>query len=682
MQVQQQLRVPLPMFHLTQIYLDEKLTLFTKMITTHRQKTSQQLEQLGFLIPSATFFQRELMRYVSILKHSHSQYLVSAREVVQNSSDAGTNVLYIDGLDLTSGHSNCNMLKDLQAFPRFVRFSDAGRWCPEGSFDTYDKCVKYFLRMNGSSKDGVLGDGGFGVGRFVIIFCAPLWFFTTRHLLVMGHFNMFLVVCRRCFIEIRGAECQTCGLHERDTLPGTTFAVNYGDLHIPDYFETLNLDYLQFCKSAFPIFLNQKPIQLAKTVKTIFQGEWFTVHKTDVKEEYCAVYIIRTSTGIPMFSRQLHNKNSEKGYFLVDLVASVNYTNFDQARQSLVNGPGIALEEFFSKQDGIWATHDLKQEHKEKIQGTSMYQRLYPPAATSSSSSSSSRANSPPPRERDDYTSPTSPSYCPCCVERHCVCGEVPEEKLKQHEGPVQCLYYFRNGKTMENIDEMWKPGKSLEQVYMLLAWTAALREVLTSHPDCPIEANDFQVGFVFDKSTTAMVQNKNFYINPELLFTKLGHLKKSNRHKFIAYVIARALHEVSHLQCSGHDTAYASELTENISDFLAQELTKPHILKMDIRIRKISRQIFAEYQRKHRQVVVTEPPSKKAKVVKVAFRPPTPPRRRAATSVEPPSSLEIIEILTESESSEDDDDSADEDWVVPKHVEKQVKNLGKRPRE
>jgi hypothetical protein len=88
--------------------------------------------------------------------------------------------------------------------------------------------------MNGSSKDqaGQAGqtDGGFGVGRFVILFCAPLWCMTARHLLVLGHYNCFKVMCRRCWEPLAGAQCASCHLHEKDVPQGTTVYSNYQNL--------------------------------------------------------------------------------------------------------------------------------------------------------------------------------------------------------------------------------------------------------------------------------------------------------------------------------------------------------------------------------------------------------------------------------------------------------------------
>lgn len=122
-------------------------------------------------------------------------------------------------------------LDKLEAKPHLVCFEDQGLWCPLGQYFTYKVCTQYFLQMNGSSKDTTgQADGGFGVGRFVILFCAPFWCMTVRHLLVLGHYNCFKVLCRRCWQPVSGAQCFLCHLHESDVPRGTTIYVNYKDL--------------------------------------------------------------------------------------------------------------------------------------------------------------------------------------------------------------------------------------------------------------------------------------------------------------------------------------------------------------------------------------------------------------------------------------------------------------------
>jgi len=276
--------------------LGSYLGCLTDKILAHCKSTVLELGRLGFVAPSATFFQRELSRYVNILRHASCPYLVSAREVIQNSSDAGTTSLDIDTINLRDEYAEHASLVELKASPTFVTFADNGRWCAADKYDTYSKCIEFFLRMNGSSKDGVNGDGGFGVGRFVIIFCAPLWFFTARHFLVVGHFNVFLVLCRKCFEPVKGNDCSFCGLHERDTPPGTKFAVNYADLLVNDYFTVLELDYLRYCNLSYPIYLQGCRIKKPEISKVIHQGPWFTVSKTKVTDIE-SVYIIRTASG-------------------------------------------------------------------------------------------------------------------------------------------------------------------------------------------------------------------------------------------------------------------------------------------------------------------------------------------------------------------------------------------------
>jgi hypothetical protein len=145
---------------------------------------------------------------------------------------------------------------------------------------------------------GSISDGGFGVGRFVILFCAPLWLFTTRHLLVLGHYNIYKIICRRCFAPVfQGSGCTTCGLLEADTPVGTTFLVNYHHLNLDHFFDQLAIDYLRYTDVDFPIHVKHKELQPLQTYKMIEKNEWFTVNKSQGQAS-TALYFIRTASGM------------------------------------------------------------------------------------------------------------------------------------------------------------------------------------------------------------------------------------------------------------------------------------------------------------------------------------------------------------------------------------------------
>jgi len=321
-------------------------------------------------------------------------------------------------------------------------------------------------------------------------------------------------------------------------------------------------------------------------------------------------------TGIPMFSRQLCNVNSEKGFFMVDLVPSVNYRNFDQARQSLVGDVGVALDTFFSKQEGVWATHDVHTDHTSQVKGDSALLALtkYEKGELWVDYNRNHNKHHKKEQHLEDISGinycilcgSSNPKTCDCAMEYE---KKVQDEK-KNLKGPVECIYFFRNGKKMDNIPEMWLPGKSSEQIYVLCAWTYAIREVLKSQG----KLKTYQVGFVFDEQTEAMIQGGTMYINPEILHKKIGDFSKKNRHKFVSAIVSSALHEVSHIECSDHDMAFAVELTNNIDALLMQEMAAPRLLKMDLKIRNISRIIFRGYQKSHGQDTDLQPPKKRAK--------------------------------------------------------------------
>jgi hypothetical protein len=720
-----------PLLMLTATSLIRNMKHLANRIIEHRRQATQAIQDAGVVLPCNTFFQQEFSRYNNILPHLSEKYVVSVREALQNSADAGTTSLKIETYDLTGQISppSVQALQTLDALPQFVSFEDDGRWCPEDKYDTYNKCITYFLKMNGSSKDGQHGDGGFGLGRFVILFCSPLWLMTVRQILIIGHYNCYVVLCRRCNEKIKSESCAVCNLHERDTPAGTTFFIHYPGLHLDNFAQILRTFYLNFCQVTFPIYLNNQVLPSVTYTKTIHKDTYFVVSKTDAPNynQVYPVYLVCTASGVPMFSRFLYNRSSEKGFFVVTLAPSINYLCFDQARQSLIGPAGCALNTFFSQHDGVFTTSDVNKDILEIARGPKATTALtldlsgvslLPPQSSSSSSCTQDEHHT-----RDEHHTqdehhhdvgqafqqpPYSPAYSPTSPVNnapeedekgrgehhtqecdHCFTRSLELRNIKQYPGALQCYYFFRGGKTMETIDAIWRPGHSQTQIYVLLIWTSTLRQVLRS---LDLSAQKFQVGFVFDASTLAMVEHASdpiFYINPELLVKEVGDLKKSKRHHIMAYMLARALHEVSHLRFERHDQSYASELTNNIYQFMAKELKEGTWMKMDLQIRRLTSRVFYSYQAHQKQ----QPKTKRAKITKVSkssgerkTRTKSSDKVKKEVQQEPPTAIEVLDDdydEDDDDQEEFDDDEDDEDWIPKKDCNKmQGKRLGKRARQ
>ena len=244
-------------------------------IQEHHQQVTRKIQKMGAVVPSPTFWEKEELRYVHIMPHSSSKIVAPIREILQNSSDAGTRSLDIATMAVQLSEKDDEILKALGADSTFMICADTGKWCEENEYDTFHKCRKYFLYMNGSSKDGQSqNDGGFGVGRFVILFCSPVWFFTTRHMLVMGHYGSFQILCRQCRLKLKGVQCSHCQLHERDTPTGTTFLIHnkifqqeYALQHYPIL---IRENYLRYCNVNFPIRLSKQNKKFHNIFKHVF----------------------------------------------------------------------------------------------------------------------------------------------------------------------------------------------------------------------------------------------------------------------------------------------------------------------------------------------------------------------------------------------------------------------------
>lgn len=572
------------------------------LVSGVRQQEEQNfatLSSLNIVVPSNRFFLKEELRYTSIFKHFYGcKALAAVREITQNSNDAGTSRLDVKALSINTLDSVTNdNLAYLQASASFVVFSDTGVWCPEDQYRTYDICTQFFLRMNGSSKDKRSdADGGFGVGRFVIIFCAPLWVFTARHLLVVGHFNCYKVLCRRCLSAISGPHCFHCHLHERDTPRGTTFMVNYkeladGTIGLSYYLDRAVRQYFRFCNTSFPIFVAGKQVTPMSPTSTIYRDHqgYFVCsklgyptsadNKQEEEEAKHAYYMVTTSAGVLMFSERVYGENSAPGFYRVAMDQNTSFTDFDQSRATLIGPRGTSFRNFLSIREGDHGNNDVDKDHRFWVQGAST-QNLF--GGSSSSSAAQSIIAFPSPSVS------ISPSSAPSSE------AEIKDEHKVQ--GPVECFYFFRNGATMDNIDSKWRPGNSFDQVYMLVSWTVALQSALTA---AGCKDRPFSCGFVFDDKTLAMKQGPTFYINPVEIDKSVGGLSKFTRHKTMGFLIARAAHEVSHLFHTNHNAGFASAMTDIMAQMTTTELSSGSLAlgNKDSKIRQVSRKLLWDFR-------------------------------------------------------------------------------------
>lgn len=519
----------------------------------HHNVTQKAIRNLGAVAPSNDFWKKEELRYSGIF-HKNSNILASVREVLQNSSDAGT-----DHLDI--------VYKDLDGIS-FIGFKDNGRWCPEDVFVTYEKCHDYFLWMNGSGKSAESNgtDGGFGCGRFIILFCSNFWCFTARHMLVYGHYGSFQIVCRNCMEPINSEYCSACQLHEKNTPVGTTFLVNYDflvNLPAEKYAKAVTEGFLRYTNTKFPIKIQNQLITPAPISKTIYQCEYFTAKKLDISEKSKSLYIVRTDKGIPMFSRNLYNSMSEKGIFVIDLAAHVNYTSFDQARQSLIGPVGEKFTTYMESRNGAFVSANIVLDHALRVIAPSISLDSLENKSDSSSSST--------------YIALTEP------------------ESERRMVGPISCIYFFRNGTTLDTIPTKWRPGYSWHQIYILLAWKECLQIVITAHN---IVIPKYDVGFVFDSTTAALKSGNAFYINPVLLARKLNeNFNKPSKVNIMAYLLSRAMHEVAHVYTPNHDEFFVSQMTEIANSTLVSQFQSPSLLRKDEKLRKAAKILYRDFQ-------------------------------------------------------------------------------------
>lgn len=604
--------------------LSAHIEFLTRAVLSQRDETLASLRSLGYVVPTRTFFEGEERRYSSIFSFFDCGRFAAHRELLQNSSDAKTTIYSLTTVDLTS--KVIPETTELEATNRFIMVQDSGEWCPREERGTYEKCFKYFLTMNGSSKNnaskdntsksGLKADGGFGVGRLVILFCAPLWMFTARHMLVIGHFNSFKILCRRCFQTLNG-QCSHCNLDELETPLGTTFLINYAhfksERDVDSYCSNFTNGYYRFCGTSFSIQLNGVPVDRVEKGATIYRGQKFTVSRVVFPDNKClrevaslygsidsedqgvidsGVYMIRTALGIFMFTRTIHSEEAEKGIFFVDLDASITFKDFDQSRQTLLNDMGNELSDFLAKRSTSHTSHNIDMDHQLHIEGHS-------------------------PFSGDDVKSME-------VVQAACERPELSQKRRAPVQGLVQSVYQFRDGKTEADIKPLWQPGKSWEQCYVLMLWAEIINLLLPSI-DAQRFVSNFKVGFCFSSSTEALMERKSdstvtFFINPELLVERVGKdseeaaFKRENREALVAFLLSDAIHEVTHLKVVEHCSMFASVMTDLTYSALTTRV-REKVLDSSTQIRHAAQRIFIdETNRKYEEATEEATQSNRAK--------------------------------------------------------------------
>lgn len=601
------------------------------MMRAQKQATFRRIEELGFVVPTRTFFQNEERRYTNIFSDDpyYSSRLAAPRELLQNSSDAGTDRLDVVTVNLMDDHSLVTLGLQLESLMLFVCVSDSGRWCGVDEEVTYAKCLKYFLSMNGSSKDQAASaararqDGGFGVGRLVILFCAPFWAFTARHLLVIGHFNHFRVLCRRCFGSVSSAECQACGLRERATPTGTTFLVHYKHFYGPSYLDTyahlLLFGYYKFCQVKFPVRINQVPVVPFPKGHTIHRGQLFVVssidfgiHETEVLTYYgctytkrfkSGLYLVRTAKGIPMFTKIIHSRETEANMFFVDLHESVTFNDFDQSRQALQNAVGAEFSAYMAERSNVSGSRDIDHDFEQHVSGVDPLLESVQAAASARTVKS---------RRLAVAAAPAASGVVEAAKPRHLPQIQPDPDQVADLQdlwpGFLNCIMKFTGGSTVEGVPAVWRPGQSWQQIYLLILWTETLNLIVPSHL-----VDQFHVGLLFSTDAEAMMQRRKdhtcvFYLDPIHLQTEVMDLEDSKtedadeklrrtfdvsrRENLVAAVISNATHEVTHLAHHGHNAAFASAMNTVFTQTLKNRVFDQLVQRDDI-FRRAAKRLF-----------------------------------------------------------------------------------------
>ena len=323
-------------------------------------------------------------------------------------------------------------------------------------------------------------------------------------------------------------------------------------------------NYLRYCNVNFPITVCGQVIKSPLVEKLVLENAWFKVKKLVLApDDYLPLYIVRTSNGVPMFGRRLYNNRSESGVYVVDLDSQVNYKFFDQARQNLIGPVGEAFENFISNRDGESCSADITKDAIIHFLGQDVVSLL--------------KSNSIITIDKDD--------------DDAIMQEQESDEKIVATElqGTLSCFYMFRNGASMANIAQMWQDCYSMEHIYLMLVWTNCIFHIMASAG----MSEAFQTGFIFDYKTRALKHGTCYYVNPALMLMEIGPCTAANRIAIVSYLVAQAIHEVTHIWTLKHDEHFAMSMTHVVHQSILQEMSQSQLFCVDRQVRALTKRLM-----------------------------------------------------------------------------------------
>jgi len=516
-----------------------------------------------------------------MLSHCNKpEELASVREFLQNSTDAGTSkfqITAVKSLPLVDSVADDLKLSD-NNHPFYIKVEDNGQWHkPDDGKSTWDIVTRFFLRMNGSTKDDSKdNDGGFGVGRFAAVFCAPMWFFTAANVVVSGSYSFFSVNCRRCLQQLEGSVCTKCNLQEKDCPQGTTFLVRYdhftSEVVLDRFLERVEQHLLVYTRLNYPVTLinrqgESKQLQTVSSKKVIYRKkDAFVVHKLDKEQDTSwPTYVVITHRGVPMFSQNVYGSDSEKGIYLVQLHKGATYEDFNQSRSDLTGNLKHLFSAFVQERNAESNSHDVDQNKIFQIQGF-----LDPVQSTAT--------------QAEEVKGPLIAAPLGTVQSQNQVDARMDVDEVSKDtiQGNMNCKVFLMDGWTFDkpDLDKNQKQvplkfrPKSFrgKEFYIFLVWTAAIRrarQLLDS-------TVPFSIGVIYSDDTMAMrTEDNTYYINIMALSKQTDYTKRSNRFMVISQLLGKAIHEVTHCFVSGHNEAFASMMTEAVSKSYHLELSR-----------------------------------------------------------------------------------------------------------
>ena len=514
-----------------------------------------------------------MTRYKQVFEHTSYPHLVVAREVLQNSVDAGATDFNVTSRDFPT----VVLPPSLRAQPFFVLWQDNGLWSTgdkqgrsssSSSSSTYDRCVNYFLCMNGSTKPqhSEAQTGGFGVGRFVILFNAPLWVMTTRHMLIVGHYHYYQILCRSCQAPLAGDMCSHCRLAETDTPRGTSMLVNYSWTTSSDalgtYLTNMRQAYFRYCNPKITLRMHGQSMSHIPNRKLVARHARHKLKAYHIGASSSAYHLVRTANGILMYSHMAAD-SSVSGVYVVELPSSVTYMDFDQARQTLHGKVGTQVTQFLTRLQDNLNHHDVEAIHEQHFPGFMQVTQQFTPL-------------------------------------RKVLADVQPVTTVT-----ANCLYH--NGYTADTVPDIWNlSDPTYEATFVLVAWAYTLGEVvrrlqLTSEHG----VQPWSIGYIFDDGVRATLKDRTFYINPmeltrtlDIKFLAAGTPRKL-RKPLWGWLIACALHEVSHLRSKLHDVKFAAFVTHITASTLTYSSFASGVMACDAKAGRTTKSVMQGYRKR-----------------------------------------------------------------------------------